>query len=245
MFRGFFYSTLALVAGAAVVAHADPKDDVTGAIGKLSAAPNYTYVVTRTFGQNSIVTTVQTEKDGYTHSSTDLGGNTIESYAKGDKSVMKNMDGVWQTPEEIAAANGGGGRRGRGGFGGPQVAPAVQLSGWADKLTNIAAGDGGVITAEVDADTAKTLAAAGGRGRRGGGGGGGAPPAPPVIKDAKATITFTIADGNIAKYDVHVTGTRTVNDEDQPIDTTTSTEVKEVGTTKIDVPDEVKAKLNA
>jgi hypothetical protein len=239
MFRGIFCSTLALVAGAAVVAHADPKDDVTGAITKLGAAPNYTYTVTRTLGQNQIVTTVKTEKDGYTYSSTDFNGNTIESYAKGDVSVMKGQDGTWMTPAEMAAANGGGGGgrgRGRGGFGGP--APAVQLQGWSDKLQNVAKGDD-AYTADLDDDSAKALAVASGRGRRGGG-------TPPVIKDAKASLKFWIsADGNLTKYETHVTGTRTVNDEDQPIDVTSDVEIKDVGATTVDVPADAKAKLDA
>jgi len=241
MFRKILCSTLALVAGAAVVAHADPKDDVTGAITKLDAAPNYTYAVSRMGRGGTIVTTIKTEKDGYTFSSTDFNGTPIETYSKGAVTVSKNMDGVWMTQAEMAAAGGGG--RGRGGFGGgPQVAPAAQLKSLSDKLSNFAAADG-AITADVDPDTAKTLAPAA-RGRRGGGGG--APPAAPVLKDMKASIKFTLADGNIAKYEVHVTGTRTAADgTDTPIDSTTSTEIKDIGATKVDVPADAKAKLDA
>jgi hypothetical protein len=188
-----------------------------------------------------VATTVKTEKDGYTYLSTDFGGNTMEIYAKGTVTVMKNMDGVWMTAAEMAAAGGGGGggrRGGRGMYAGPSSLPAAQLKAWSDKLSNFAAGDGGAITADVDPDTAKTLIPA--RGRRGGGGG-----TPPVIKDAKGTVKFTLADGNIASYELHVTGTMTVNDQDNPIDNTTTTEIKDIGTTKVDVPDDAKAKLDA
>jgi hypothetical protein len=242
MIRRILCSTLAVIAGAAVVAHADPKDDVTGAITKLSAAPNYTYTLTRTFGQNQIVTTVKTEKDGYTFTSTDMGGNTMESYAKGTVSVMKSPDGTWMTPAEMAAAGGGGGGGRRGGRGGVQgPAPAVQLAGWVDKLQNVAKGDD-AYTADLDSDTSTALAQASGRGGRRGGGGGGTPP---VIKDAKAGLKFWIADGNLTKYETHVTGTRTVNDQDMPIDSTVTTEIKDVGATRVDVPADAKTKLDA
>jgi hypothetical protein len=149
------------------------------------------------------------------------------------------------TAEMAAAGGGGGGGRGRGrGFGaGP--APAVELKAWEDKLSNFAAADG-AITADVVPETAKTLVPAA-RGRRGGGGGGGgAPPAAPVLKDVKASVKFSLADGNIAKYEMHVTGTRTAADgTDTPIDNTTSTEIKDIGATKFEVPAEAKAKLDA
>jgi hypothetical protein len=246
MIRRILCTGFALVASVAVVAHADPKDDVTGAIAKLDAAPNYTYVSTTQGRGGPQVTTVKIQKDGYTYTSRDFNGTPIETYAKGTVTVFKNQDGAWMTAAEMAAAGGGGGGgRGRGRGFGAAPAPAVELKAWEDKLSNFAAADG-AITADVDPDFAKTLVPAG-RGRRGGGGGGGggAPPAAPVLKDVKATVKFTLADGNIAKYEAHVTGTRTVNDQDMPIDNTTSTEIKDIGTTTFDVPADAKAKLDA
>src|SRR5207253_6312509 len=66
--------------------------------------------------------------------SSDVCSSDLERVLKGDKSVSKNQEGVWQTPEELVAAlgggNGGGGGRGRGfgrgGFGGANTMPDVQ-----------------------------------------------------------------------------------------------------------------------
>jgi len=44
---------------------------------------------------------------------------------------------------------------------------------------------------------------------------------------------------------IHLTGTRSFNDQDQPVDQTTTTQIKDVGKTKISVPDEAKKKLEA
>jgi hypothetical protein len=65
------------------------------------------------------------------------------------------------------------------------------------------------------------------------------------VKDAKASIKFTIKDGNLTKFEMHVTGTRSFNGNDNDVDQTTTTEIKDVGTTTIDVPADAKAKLGA
>jgi hypothetical protein len=44
----------------------------------------------------------------------------------------------------------------------------------------------------------------------------------------------------ITKYQSHVQGTVTMQGEDRQIDRTTTVEIKDVGTSKIEVPDEAK-----
>jgi hypothetical protein len=83
----------------------------------------------------------------------------------------------------------------------------------------------------------------GGRGRRGGGGQGGQAAPALQIANAKVTMKIWIKDGMISKYTSHATGTITFNGEDRDIDRTSTTEFSDVGTTKVDVPDEVKKKL--
>ena len=73
--------------------------------------------------------------------------------------------------------------------------------------------------------------------RRNTGGGG------PTVTNPKGTITFWITDGKLTKYQYHVTGTVSFNGNDRDVDRTTTTEIKDVGTTKIEVPDEAKKKL--
>jgi len=45
------------------------------------------------------------------------------------------------------------------------------------------------------------------------------------------------------KYQYHVQGTVSFNGNDRDVDRTTTIEITDVGTTKIDVPDEAKKKL--
>jgi hypothetical protein len=47
----------------------------------------------------------------------------------------------------------------------------------------------------------------------------------------------------LVKYQTHVTGTVSFNGTDRDVDRTTTTEIKDVGTTKIEVPDDAKKKL--
>jgi hypothetical protein len=49
----------------------------------------------------------------------------------------------------------------------------------------------------------------------------------------------------VTKFELHVTGTRSFNGNDRDVDQTITTEIKDVGTTKIDVPADAKAKLGA
>jgi hypothetical protein len=53
-------------------------------------------------------------------------------------------------------------------------------------------------------------------------------------------VKFWITDGKLVKYQVHITGTVSRNGNDRDVDRTTTTVIKEVGTTKIAVADEVK-----
>src|SRR5690348_3279860 len=106
MLRTVLCSTLALVAGSAVVAYADAKDDATAAAQKLSDAQNYSWKQTvenaggggggggRGGGGNM---EGKTEKGGVTMTSFQAGDNTRVIYRKGDKVVMQNQDGDWMT----------------------------------------------------------------------------------------------------------------------------------------------------
>jgi hypothetical protein len=73
-------------------------------------------------------------------------------------------------------------------------------------------------------------------GRRGG-------QAPPV-SNAKGSVKFWIKDGVLTKYVLKVSGTITRNGDDVDVDRTTTVEIKDVGTTKLAVPDEAKSKMS-
>jgi hypothetical protein len=74
-------------------------------------------------------------------------------------------------------------------------------------------------------------------GRRGGGNG-------PDISDAKGSVKFWVKDGMLTKYEVKVKGSISFNGSDRDIDRTTTVEIKDIGSTKIEVPQEAKQKLD-
>jgi len=62
--------------------------------------------------------------------------------------------------------------------------------------------------------------------------------------DAKGSVKFWITDGVVTKYQFKVSGKREFNGETRDIERTTTVEIKDIGTTKIEVPDEAKKKLS-
>ena len=73
---------------------------------------------------------------------------------------------------------------------------------------------------------------------RGRGGGNG-----PEISGAKGSVKVWVKDGLIAKYEIMVKGTVSFNGNDRDIDRTTTVEIKDIGSTKVEVPEEAKKKL--
>lgn len=110
--------------------------------------------------------------------------------------------------------------------------PDLQAAALADAAKDLTAGTNG-ITGDLTEDGAKALLSFGGR--RGGNA--------PTITNPKGSVTFTLADGKLVKYQFHVSGTVSRNGNDFDVDRTTTVEIKDVGTTKIEVPDDAKKKL--
>ena len=152
------------------------------------------------------------------------------------------------------------------------MTPADQAKEIIAKFQNVKKAPDGSYTADMAEETVKTLlsfrrpaAAAGaasapasapaaGGGNRGGfggggggagaGGGGGIPDV--KVTDAKGDVKFWVKDGAVNKMAVHTTGTMAFGDfEPREVDQTATTEIKELGTTKVEVPADVKAKLDA
>jgi hypothetical protein len=166
------------------------------------------------------------------------GENTTEAFVKGDKGAIKTQEG-WQSLSEAAEAAGGGG--GGGGRGGAFLArslqgykaPAAQAEELAGKATGLKK-DGDAYAGELPAEAVKGLLSFG---RRAGGDA-------PEVSGAKGNVKFWLKDGALSKYQFNVKGTMSFNGNDREIDRTTTVEIKDVGTTKLTVPDEAKKKLS-
>jgi hypothetical protein len=53
-----------------------------------------------------------------------------------------------------------------------------------------------------------------------------------------------VKDGQLAKYEYHVQGNMSFNGQDREINRTTTVEIKDVGSTKVEIPAEAKAKMS-
>ena len=74
-------------------------------------------------------------------------------------------------------------------------------------------------------------------GGRGGGNG-------PEISGAKGSVKFWVKDGMLSKYEIKVQGKVSFNGNDRDVDRTTTVEIKDSGSTKIQLPEDAKKKLS-
>jgi hypothetical protein len=237
MKKNLLFGMITLLAGPLMAADASPKDDVQSAATALGNAANYTWQSTVDMGANSQFqpgpTDGKTEKGGYTTLSTSFNDNTSEGVLKGTNGAVKSDSG-WQSLADATSAAAGGG-----GFN-PSTMIVRQLQNLktpAVEVTNLLAQakelkkDADAISGDLTEDGAKALlSTTGGRGGA----------TPPTITNPKGSVKFWVTDGKLVKYQVHITGTVSRNGNDRDVDRTTTTVIKEVGTTKIAVADEVK-----
>jgi hypothetical protein len=246
MKRNMFCAAMVLVAGSLLAAD---KDDVSAAIAKLSAADNYSWKTTTTNipspnapaggggrgrgrgGFGNLGMDGKAQKDGliYVTMQGFRGGNPTEAYIKASKGAIKAGDADWTSLEDAAADQGPASfmaNRMK-----TQKSAADDAKDWLSKTSSVSKTDDyytGVLTA--DAVKSTVFAPPGGD--------------PPEITDPKGTIKFWVKDGVLVKYERNVQYKRTFNDNPIDINTTTIVEIKDVGATKIEVPDEAKKKLS-
>jgi hypothetical protein len=241
MKKNILFSMMILAAGPLLAA---PKDDVKTAADALGNAANYSWQTTLDMGANSPFqmgpTDGKTDKGGFTTVSSTMMDNTSLVVLKGTNAAIQSPESGWQTVAEATGGGAGGGFN-PGMFAARQAQtlklPAVEAAGLADLASDLKV-EGDKITGAMTADGAKAQMSFGARGRRGGGGG----PAP-EITNPKGTVTFWIADGKLTKYQFHVTGSMDRGGEPFEMDRTTTVTIKDVGTTKVEVPDDAKKKL--
>ena len=228
-------SAIALVAGSALAADATPKDEVTNAAQKLAAAANYAWKTTVAVPEGSRFrpgpTEGKTEKDGVTQLKLSFGDNTTEAFLKGDKAAATSPEGDWQSLADLDNAEGP--ARFMAGMLRNFKVPAVQAADLANGTKELKR-DGDVIAGDLTEEAAKPLLTF----RRGGGGDG------PTVSDAKGSVKFWIKDGVLAKYEFKVTGKVSFNGNDRDVDRTTTVEIKDLGSTKIEVPEAAQKKLS-
>jgi len=237
MKKQLLIAALAGLTGSLLAADTSAKEEVINAAKKLGDKPNYSWKQTVVVPESAQFkpgpSEGKTEKDGFTHLKLSFGDNTTELVKKGDKIAFTNPDGEWQTPADTENNQGPG--RFMAGMARNFKAPAAQAAEIAEATKDMRK-EGDVYGGDLTEQGAKDLM----RFRRGGGGGNGGP----TINNAKGSAKFWVKDGVIAKYELKVSGSMSFNGNDIDVDRTTTVEIKDVGDTKIEVPEGAKKKLS-
>ena len=212
------------------VTRADPKSEVAAAIKKLGEQ-SYSWTSTpKTEGSESArrqgPIEGKTEKGGFTYLKGSVGETSYEVASKGDKMAV-NYDGDWHSAADLGEDSRALQRLKA------LKKPVEEAESLAGKVTELKKDSDGVYSGDLEAEAAKALFAL--LGRR-------AAEAP----SAKGSAKFWVKDGQLTKYEFGVRGKITVGGEDKrevDISRTTTVEIKDIGSTKISLPDDAKDKL--
>ena len=220
------------VAATLMAADSNSKEEVTAAAKKLGEASNYSWRSTVTVPEDAPFkpgpTEGKTEKDGSTLLTLSFGDNETKAVLKGEKGAATTQDGEWQSLEELANSQGPGRFMGMilRGYKAP-AAQAAELASFAKDLKK----EGDAYVSDLTEEGAKTYLTF----RRGGNA---------SITDPKGSVKFWLKDGALTKYEFRVKGKVSFNGNDFDQDRTTTVVIKDVGTTKVAVPEEAKKKLS-
>lgn len=212
----------------------DPKADVKAAAEKLAAAPNYSWTTeTEIAGGQFTPQPIngKIDKAGFAVVTQEREGVTTMAVLKGENGVVKS-DGAWKTGEELRADGQGGGRF-RAGMLLRSRSPAEEALKALEGVKELKAADG-VISGDLTESSAKELQRFGGRNS----------PFPDPT-NAKGSVKFWVKDGQLAKLQLKLSGTFSFNGQERDIERTTTYQVKDVGSTMVEVPEEARKKLGS
>lgn len=225
---------VSLCAAPVFAADPDARSAVKAAAAALAAKANYSWTATTKMeggSQNFRIgpTEGKADKSGWSHTTGSFNDTKFESVYKDNNGALKRDD-EWQTAEDLEGDE-------RGAWMARRLktfkAPAAEAEDLAGNVKELQKGDGGLYSGDMTEEGVKTLLTR--SGRRGGN----------EPTGVKGTAQFWIKGGILSKFEYHVQGTFKRDDgEDRKVDRTTTTEIKDVGTTTLSVPAEVKKKLS-
>ena len=216
-----------------LVADSSLKGELAGAAKKIDDAANYSWKTVVEFGNFTGTTDGKADKDGSVWLSMSFGDNTTEAVRKSGKWAVKTPDHQWQSLSELEAEAGN--------DPGPQTflvrflqnfkTPAVDAGEIVGKMKEPKK-DGDAYSGDLTEAGAKDLLSFGPRRANA-----------PEPKNAKGSARLWTKSGALVKYELKLQGTMNFNGEDRDVDRTTTVDFKDVGGTKIEVPDAAKKKL--
>ena len=235
MLKNILAGIIALMGTIAFAADVSPKEDVQAAAKKLADSANYSWKTTTESGFGTGTEEGKIEKDGVTLLSVTFFDSTTQIVKKGDKGALK-MEGAWMSFDE-AAKSGEEGQPNPARFIAMMMrnhkAPAAIVQDLIAKSKELKKTDDGW-SADLTEEGVKDLLSFGPR-REGG----------PQVTGAKGSAKFWAKDGVISKVEYKLEGSMKFNDQDADVGRKTVIEVKDAGTTKVEVPADAKAKIEA
>jgi hypothetical protein len=229
-----FVGLTALFSGCLIAADSTPKDIVIAAAKKLGEQTNYAWTATVTVPEDAPFkpgpTQGKTEKDGVVLLGMSFFDNQIQAALKGKKAAATAEDGSWKSLEELEQ------QEGPGRFMGVLLRNSKRPADEASELASFAKDlkkEGDVYATDLTEDGAKALQTfkmPGGDSMS--------------VNNAKGSARFWIKDGVMTKYEFKLKGTMKFGDNEFPNDRTTTVEIKDVNSTKLEVPEAAKKKLS-
>ncbi|HTR42351.1 MAG TPA: hypothetical protein VMH87_12110 [Pseudomonadales bacterium] len=219
-------SAVVVFTGSLAITQAGPSDDVAAAAKKLGGESSYSWHTTVVVPEDSQFKPGPTDgktADSLTYVRMSLRDNTMEIYMKGTNAVLSNPDGGWQTLADLANDGQGPGRFMVGMIHNFQP-PATQAADLAAGVKDLQETNG-AYAGELTPDAAKKALSFGRRNS---------------ASNASGTAQFWISNGELTKYEFHVKGTISFGGNDREIDRDTTVEIKDIGSTKIEIPDDAK-----
>jgi hypothetical protein len=220
---------MTLVATAILAAE---KDDVVAAAKKLGEQANYSWSTKTVVPEGTQFrpgpSEGKTVKGGVTYFTTSFNDNVSETYVQGEKGAVTNQDGGFSSLAELENQEG---------FGRFRAVQARNFRAPADQAAELAAGtsslkkEGDAYVGTLTEEAAKSAI----RFRRGNDA--------QAVSGAKGSAKFWVKDGVLSKYEFTVKGSIDFNGNNFDVDRVTTVEIKDVGTTKLNVPDDVKKKM--
>ena len=208
-------------------AESSSKDQVNAAATALRTSANYSWKTTVVVPESAQFkpgpVEGKTEKDGFTYVTMSFGDNLTEAVMKGDKAAVANQDGEWQSAADLENSEG------RGRFLGRMLrnfkTPAVQAADLAAASKELKK-DGETYAGDLTAEGAKAQFRFG------------------TASDTQGSVKFWIKDGKLSKFEFKLKGKVDFNGNVTDVERTTTVEIKDVGTTKVNVPAAAKSKVS-
>jgi hypothetical protein len=233
MKKNISFTLAALMVTSLFAADSTPKDEITSAVKKLADQTSYSWRTTIVVPDDAPFkpgpTDGKTEKDAFTWMSMSMFDNKMEALVKGAKGAIK-QENDWKTLEDYDKEEG---------FARMPAMFVRNLKRPATEAADLASGakelkkEGDVISGDLTEEGAKKMQTF--RGFDG---------ANNSVTDASGSVKFWVKDGALTKYEFKLKGKMKFGDQEFPNERTTTVEIKDLNSTKVEVPEAVRKKLS-